>query len=82
MWDSKWLNDFKDDQKEDGAVHDNVPWTGWGGWGSPGWHDAYIKIAMVVYKYYEDADFIIVNAGSGVYSFELSSNTSKFLLTK
>jgi len=55
---SKWLNDFKDDQKEDGAVHDNVPWTGWGGWGSPGWHDAYIKIAMVVYKYYGDTRVI------------------------
>jgi alpha-L-rhamnosidase len=51
---SKWLNDFKDDQRADGGVYDNVPWTGWGGYGTPGWHDCYVTIAMVMYKYYGD----------------------------
>jgi alpha-L-rhamnosidase len=55
---SKWLGDFLDDQRPDGGVYDNVPWTGWGGFGAPGWHDCYITIAMAVYQNYGDTRVI------------------------
>jgi alpha-L-rhamnosidase len=55
---SKWLNDFKDDQREDGGIYDNVPWTGWGGYGAPGWHDCYFKIAQTLYQRYGDTRII------------------------
>ena len=55
---SKWLYDFADDQRPDGGVYDNTPWTGWGGFGAPGWHDCYVKIAHTVYRHYGDTRVI------------------------
>ncbi|MCH2113921.1 MAG: glycoside hydrolase family 78 protein [Pirellulales bacterium] len=55
---AKWLNDMQDNQREDGAIPDNIPYTGWGGHGHAGWHDVYTKIAMAVYEYYGDTRVI------------------------
>lgn len=54
----KWLNDFMDDQREDGGVYDCTPWTGWGGFGAPGWHDCYFVIAWTMYQNYGDTRVI------------------------
>ncbi|MGI9428608.1 MAG: family 78 glycoside hydrolase catalytic domain [Bythopirellula sp.] len=54
----KWLNDFKDDQREDGGIYDCTPWTGWGGFGAPGWHDCYFVIAWNMYQSYGDTQVI------------------------
>ena len=47
-----------DDQREDGGIYDNVPWAGWGGYGAPGWHDCYFKIAQTLYQRYGDTRII------------------------
>ncbi|MHC4797905.1 MAG: glycoside hydrolase family 78 protein [Planctomycetota bacterium] len=53
---TKWLNDFKDEQRPNGALAAIIPTGGWGynGWFGPGWDSAYVIIPWYLYQYYGD----------------------------
>ncbi len=52
----KWMNDFKDEQRESGELPGIVPTSGWGyNWGNgPAWDSAYLLIPWYLYEYYGD----------------------------
>jgi len=50
---TKWLNDIKDSQKEEGWLPDVVP-AHWDWKGTPAWQVAYILNAWYMYQYYDD----------------------------
>lgn len=54
----KFMEDYAEDQNPEGGVHDSIPWTGWGGYSAPGWHDCYTILAWTLYQYYGDSDII------------------------
>ncbi|MFW6271108.1 MAG: family 78 glycoside hydrolase catalytic domain, partial [Bacillota bacterium] len=65
----KWLEDFKDAQRENGEIPPIVPTSDWGysdtpwGWGEvkhsvPAWDSAYILIAWWLYQYYGDEQIL------------------------
>jgi len=53
---AKWLNDFKDEQRESGELPGIVPTSGWGyHWGNgPAWDSAYVLIPWYLYQYCGD----------------------------
>jgi len=53
---AKWMNDFADEQQDDGLVACIIPTSGWGyHWGNgPAWDSAYILIPLYMYAYYGD----------------------------
>ena len=52
---TKWLDDFADNQLEDGRVGDIIPSGGWGTGGChPAWDSAYAIIAWDLYRYSGD----------------------------
>jgi alpha-L-rhamnosidase len=52
---AKWLDDFADNQLEDGRVGDIIPSGGWGTGGChPAWDSAYAIIAWDLYRYSGD----------------------------
>jgi alpha-L-rhamnosidase len=56
----KWMRDFKDSQKPNGAVPCVVPSTGWGyNWGNgPDWSSALTLIPWYLYTYCGDAEIL------------------------
>jgi alpha-L-rhamnosidase len=50
---TKWLNDIKDAQKEDGSLTDVVP-PHWDWKGTPAWQVAYPLVTWYMYQYYGD----------------------------
>jgi alpha-L-rhamnosidase len=54
---TKWMNDFKDEQRESGELPGIVPTGGWGyQWGNgPAWDSAYVLIPWYLYEYCGDA---------------------------
>jgi alpha-L-rhamnosidase len=83
----KWLDDFKDEQHEDGSLPGIVPTSGWGyEWGNgPCWDSAYVLIPWYLYLYKGDVailaehysgmkryvDYVTRRAPSGIASFGL-----------
>ncbi len=53
---TKWMDDFKDEQRPTGALPGIVPTSGWGyRWGNgPAWDSAYILIPWYLYEYKGD----------------------------
>ena len=53
----KWLNDFIDNQREDGVIAGIIPSSGWGygDWPGPVWDAALFIIPNALYDYYGDA---------------------------
>ncbi len=52
---TKWMNDFKDEQRDDGDLPGIIPTAGWGySWNSPAWCSAYILIPWHLYQYCGD----------------------------
>lgn len=52
----KWMNDFQDEQQDDGNLPGIVPTSGWGyHWGNgPAWDSAYVLIPWYLYLYRGD----------------------------
>jgi len=50
---AKWMNDFKDEQRDSGELPGIVPTSGWGyQWGNgPAWDSAYVLIPWYLYEY-------------------------------
>jgi len=55
---TKFLEDYREDQNAQGGVHDSIPWTGWGGYSAPGWHDCFTILAWTMYQNYGDLDIL------------------------
>lgn len=57
---TKWMNDFADEQKEDGNVAAIIPTGGWGyAWGNgPAWDSAYLLIPWYMYQYLGDTQIL------------------------
>ena len=53
---TKWMNDFKDEQRDSGELPGIVPTAGWGyHWGNgPAWDSAYVLIPWYLYQYCGD----------------------------
>jgi alpha-L-rhamnosidase len=53
---TKWMSDFKDEQRESGELPGIVPTSGWGyHWGNgPAWDSAYVLIPWYLYQYCGD----------------------------
>ena len=53
---TKWMNDFKDEQRDSGELPGIVPTGGWGyQWGNgPAWDSAYVLIPWYLYQYCGD----------------------------
>jgi len=53
---TKWMNDFKDEQRQSGELPGIVPTSGWGyHWGNgPAWDSAYVLIPWYLYQYCGD----------------------------
>jgi len=53
---TKWMNDFKDEQRDSGELPGIVPTSGWGyQWGNgPAWDSAYVLIPWYMYQYRGD----------------------------
>ncbi|MGC9013990.1 MAG: family 78 glycoside hydrolase catalytic domain [Thermoproteota archaeon] len=54
----KWMNDFKDAQKENGELPGIIPTSGWGYGIGPAWDSAYILIPWYLYLYYADIEVL------------------------
>lgn len=57
----KWMNDFIDNQKEDGNISGIIPTSSWGYGDSPGpvWDAALFIIPEALYNYYGDMETIV-----------------------
>ncbi|HNU28524.1 MAG TPA: family 78 glycoside hydrolase catalytic domain, partial [Sedimentisphaerales bacterium] len=57
---AKWMNDFKDEQRDSGELPGIVPTSGWGyAWGNgPAWDSAYVLIPWYLYEYEGDAQVL------------------------
>lgn len=53
---TKWMTDFKDEQRDSGELPGIVPTAGWGyAWGNgPAWDSAYLLIPWYLYQYRDD----------------------------
>ncbi|MDI6447741.1 glycoside hydrolase family 78 protein [Anaerobaca lacustris] len=53
---TKWMTDFKDEQRDSGELPGIVPTAGWGyAWGNgPAWDSAYLLIPWYMYQYRDD----------------------------
>jgi len=56
----KWMNDFIDNQREDGSISGIIPSAGWGygDWPGPVWDAALFIIPNALYNYYGDTHSI------------------------
>jgi alpha-L-rhamnosidase len=57
---TKWMNDFKDEQRDSGELPGIVPTSGWGyQWGNgPAWDSAYLIIPWYMYRYCGDTQIL------------------------
>lgn len=51
---TKWMNDFKDEQRDNGELPGIVPTSGWGYGIGPSWDSAYLLIPWYMYTYCGD----------------------------
>jgi alpha-L-rhamnosidase len=51
---TKWLNDFKDEQKPNGEFPGIIPTSGWGYGTGPSWDSAYLLIPWYMHRYLGD----------------------------
>jgi alpha-L-rhamnosidase len=57
---TKWMTDFKDEQRDSGELPGIVPTAGWGyNWGNgPAWDSAYVLIPWYMYQYCGDTGIL------------------------
>jgi len=84
---TKWMTDFKDEQRDSGELPGIVPTAGWGyAWGNgPAWDSAYVLIPWYLYQYRDDTrilaehydrlkryvDYLTTKADNGIVSIGL-----------